>query len=302
MIADSIERLVMSYRQTNCISGALADFLYRRGPRMCGRGPGPVIPGGTDQLQGAIDAAVALDHSSLCIQGPPGCGKTFTAARMETALLEGGKRVGIMSNGHRAIDLLLGQSVVVALDKRVRFTAAKVGDDPESRLDSTAYCRNAGDLFKLDTLPNLVGGKAWVFSHPDAVGKFDHLFIDEVGQVSLANLVGIAASAANLILLGDQMQLEQPTQGTHPGESGQSILEYLLKDQATIPDTLGIFLNRTWRMRPEICRFISESRYEGRLLPEPVTFSRELRLAGGESNLIRANAGVTYVPVEHEDN
>jgi uncharacterized protein len=140
-----------------------------------------------------------------------------------------------------------------------------------------------------------------VFSHPEAAGKFDYLFIDEAGQVSLANLVAVAASTANLILLGDQMQLEQPTQGTHPGESGQSILEYLLQGQATIPERLGIFLSRTWRMRPEICRFISEAVYESRLIPEPVTAKRELWLAG-KSNMIRAGAGVNYVAVEHEDN
>ena len=30
----------------------------------------------------------------------------------------------------------------------------------------------------------------------------------------------MAPSATNLVLIGDQMQLSQPTQGTHPGDSG----------------------------------------------------------------------------------
>jgi signal recognition particle GTPase len=41
------------------------------------------------------DEAGPLDHSSLCIQGLRGCGKTYTVARMMTALLQAGKRVGI---------------------------------------------------------------------------------------------------------------------------------------------------------------------------------------------------------------
>ena len=52
------------------------------------------------------------------------------------------------------------------------------------------------------------------------------------------------------MLLGDQMQLNQPIQGSHPGESGLSTLEYLLQGKATIPDDFGIFLSRTWRLHP----------------------------------------------------
>ena len=47
------------------------------------------------------------------------------------------------------------------------------------------------------------------------------------------------------MLLGDQMQLGQPIQGVHPGESGKSTLDYLLKGEATIAPDLGIFLKDT---------------------------------------------------------
>ncbi len=302
MIVDAIERLVQSYRETSTIPHALEDFLYRRGPRMAGRDSGLVIPAGTYQLQGAIHAALNLDHSTLCIQGPPGCGKTYTAARMIAALLGAGKRIGIMSNSHRAIDLLLAHSVRVAQDDGLSFTAAKVGGDEESASDQVQHWRTAGDLFKLDVVPALVGGTAWAFSHPNSAGVFDYLFIDEAGQVSVANLVGVAASAANLILLGDHMQLDQPTQGTHPDDSGQSILQYLLQSRPTIPDDLGIFLSRTWRMRPEICEFISDAIYDGRLAAEAVTSSRELHRDADGRDQLAASAGIVYVPVEHDGN
>jgi superfamily I DNA and/or RNA helicase len=112
----------------------------------------------------------------------------------------------------------------------------------------------------------------------------------------------VAASAKNLILLGDQMQLDQPTQGTHPGESGESILQYLLQNKPTIPNDLGIFLSRTWRMRPEICEFISDAIYDGRLAAEPVTSNRELRLDTEHRSRVASDAGVVYAPVEHDGN
>ena len=58
--------------------------------------------------------------------------------------------------------------------------------------------------------------------------------------------------ARNIIVMGDQMQLGQPS-SSHPDESGESILDYLLKGQATISPEMGIFLPKTYRMHPDLC-------------------------------------------------
>jgi uncharacterized protein len=150
-------------------------------------------------------------------------------------------------------------------------------------------------------LPDLVGGTAWVFSRPEAVGKFDYLFIDEAGQVSLAKLVAMAPSSANVIVLGDQMQLSQPIRGVHPGESGTSILDYYLQDYATVPADLGIFLPKTFRMRPEICSFISSAIYDGRLQHELCTETRSIQFTK-ESTHLHRSSGIVYVPVQHDGN
>jgi uncharacterized protein len=76
----------------------------------------------------------------------------------------------------------------------------------------------------------------------------------------------------------------------------------LLQDSPIIPDDLGIFLSRTWRMRPEICEFISDAIYDGRLAAEPVTSERELRLGTEHRSRVTAHAGVAYAPVEHDGN
>jgi superfamily I DNA and/or RNA helicase len=88
---------------------------------------------------------------------------------------------------------------------------------------------------------DVVAGTAWLFSAEDAVGLVDWLFIDEAGQVCLANVVGVAPATRNIVMLGDQMQLEQPCQETHPEDSAKSCLEYYLQEHATIPPELGIF-------------------------------------------------------------
>ena len=108
------------------------------------------------------------------------------------------------------------------------------------------------------------------FSRDDQRGAYDYLFVDEAGQVSLGNLVAMAGAAANIVLVGDQMQLPQPVQGVHPGETGLSSLEYLLEDKATVPEDRGILLNETRRLHPALCAFISEAIYDGRLEAHPI--------------------------------
>src|SRR5439155_23271602 len=86
----------------------------------------------------------------------------------------------------------------------------------------------------------LISGTAWLFADPDLEATLDYLFVDEAGQVSLANLVAMGTAARNIVLLGDQMQLGQPIKGIHPGRSGDSTLEYLLEGQATVAADRGI--------------------------------------------------------------
>ena len=85
----------------------------------------------------------------------------------------------------------------------------------------------------------------------------NYLFIDEAGQVSLANTLAISTSTKNIILIGDQQQLSQPIQGIHSRNSGKSALDFLLGDYDTIPLSRGIFLEVTRRLNEKICKYIS---------------------------------------------
>jgi superfamily I DNA and/or RNA helicase len=95
------------------------------------------------------------------------------------------------------------------------------------------------------------------------------------------------------------MQLGQPIQGVHPGESGQSALEYLLKGEATIAPERGVFLKDTWRMHPDVCRFISDAVYDSRLEPRPENINQMLLLSS-DAHPDLGPTGVRFIPVEHD--
>jgi predicted RecB family nuclease len=302
-LKNSIFETVKTWKTSGALPPALEDFLYRRRPRLSGDTGGPIIPDGIESVDGAIQTVLRMQSTTLCIQGPPGTGKSYTAANMILALIQAGYRIGVTSNSHKAIVNLLEK--VAELAKDVSLNCLKTGGIDE-RLTRFSMIRQTKDnSLRGITVSHyhLIGGTAWLFSKPDMQNELDYLFIDEAGQVSIANLVAMASSTRNFVLMGDQMQLEQPTQGTHPGESGQSILEYYLQDKATIPAELGIFLGITWRLHPEICRFISETVYEGRLKSkESQTAKQRIHLAAQAGKWVQQEAGVLFIPVEHEGN
>jgi uncharacterized protein len=280
---------------------ALLDLLMRRAPRLRGRTAGLPIRAKDEPLTEAVIRAVTdLDHSYLFIQGPPGTGKTYTAAQTIVALLRAGKRVGVSSNSHKAINKLLAEVDARAAEAQFRFSGAKKGNDgkPETEYDSA----NIVTVTKSEDVTRqhrLVGGTVFHFCRDDQRATYDYLFVDEAGQVSLGNLVAMGAAAANIVLVGDQMQLHQPVQGVHPGETGLSSLEYLLEDRATVPEDRGILLNESRRLHPDLCKFISEAIYDGRLEAHPSTAARFLQLRDGAPSALRS-AGLSFVPIAHD--
>jgi uncharacterized protein len=107
-------------------------------------------------------------------------------------------------------------------------------------------------------------------------GAVDVLFVDEAGQISLANVLAMSRAAESIVLLGDPQQLDQPLRGSHPPGAERSALAHLLDGRATMPADLGLFLERTWRLHPELCRYTSEVFYDGRLASEPHLVAQRL--------------------------
>jgi uncharacterized protein len=279
---------------------AIDDLLARRAPRL-GLPAGDVL-GGADPVEGTVRAVLAMQDTVLPIQGPPGTGKTFVAARAILALVAAGRRVAVASTSHEAISNLLRACLAALPDDATGLTIDRVdlahklgiGEHPygpgapihaSSRTDDAAW--HAADV---------VGGTAFHFCKPEFEGAFDTLVVDEAGQVGLANLLAMGRCARNIVLVGDPRQLPQVVQGSHPGGAGLSCLDWLLGDQATVPPDRGILLPVTRRMHPELCRFVSEQVYEGRLASHPDTARQ--RVGGSRW----PGAGAHLVEVPHAGN
>ena len=283
---------------------AASEQLLRRDiPRLHGKLPGQfILEPAIDVTRACVAAVRTLDNSHLYVQGPPGAGKTYTGSRMIAALLADGFRVGIMSNGHKAINHLMSGALREARRQGTTVRAVKKcsrqNADSELHLDGIPVDNVAvnGDVWASGA--QLIGGTAWLFSDPDGDQTLDYLFVDEAGQVALANLVAAGTCAKNIVLLGDQMQLSQPVQGVHPGRSGDSALDYLLDGAATIAPDRGIFLETTWRMHPDVCRFISDAVYDGRLQPQEAN-ERRLLVLGPDAHALLKPAGIVHAPVHH---
>ena len=167
-------------------------------------------------------------------------------------------------------------------------------DNPESHHDRVSI--SSADKIEAFTGAGpetlLFAGTAWLFADQRLDNIVDTLVIDEAGQVSLADALAMGTAAHNIVMLGDPLQLAQVSQGTHPLGTGASVLEHLLGDEPTVPPHMGLFLERTRRMHPDVCRFVSEIVYDGRLqgIPE---LARQTTAFG---------TGLRFKPVAHAGN
>jgi uncharacterized protein len=279
---------------------AARELLLRRRQRVDGIAEGDPLHGDPATLDDLRRVVHGLDASHLMVQGPPGTGKTYSGARMIVDLIDHGKRVGVTSTSHRAIHNLLAEVEEFAVESGVSFRGLKKCTNGN---DETVYESEAGLIESVDDNTaltdhdvKLAAGTAWHFCRDEVDGTLNYLFVDEAGQISLADALALSTSAENLVLLGDPQQLPQVSQGRHPPGSDASVLEHLLGDLQTIPSDRGVFLGETYRMCPEICEFVSDLMYDGRLVSAP---GRELQALIGDGAL--AGSGTRWLPVEHED-
>ncbi len=281
---------------------AALDLLLAEPPRLAG-GAGLDARPGEDPVTHAQRIGLSLDHCVLPIQGPPGAGKTHTGARMIVAMVEHGLKVGVTANSHKVIRNLLDEVLEAAAE-------ARGGDGVEvaciQKIGSSDAVGGAvreveDNVLVLEALnegtAQVGAGTSWMWAREEYADVVDVLFVDEAGQMSLANVVAVAQAASSVVLLGDPRQLEQPIQGSHPDGVAVSALEHLLQGHATVPADRGLFLGRTWRLAPAICDFTSEAFYERRLQPQ-----RDLSRHVLDGPHRFAGAGLWYVPVMHEGN
>ena len=213
-------------------------LLLRRRPDDGDDAPGSLRAAGETASAAAIRLAVSLRHSYLPMQGPPGTGKTYTAAEQILELTARGRAVGITGPSHAVICHLI--DTVCEHARRRGAGPLRIGqradrDNPHLHADATTMSNEQLERALRDRELDVAAGTAWLWARSGLAGSVDTLFVDEAGQLSLANVLAVAGAARNLILLGDPQQLAQPSHATHPPGAGASALEHILGDRATMP-------------------------------------------------------------------
>ncbi len=274
------------------------DLLLRLPPRL--RENEKLDPrAGETTYNTATRVVMALDDSVFAIQGPPGAGKTYNGARMICELVRQGKKVGVSALSHKVIRNLLKAVVEASVEKGVSTVGcAHLQKGGEAEEGIAVLQDNDEAMEALHSAKfNVLGATSYLWAGEPAFECVDVMFIDEAGQMSVADVLGVSQAARRLVLLGDPQQLERPLKGSHPDGAEKSALEHLLGPHKTIPPDMGFLLPETWRLHPEICKFTSTVFYEGKLGSHPTA---RARVVDGHPWL--DGAGLWFMPVEHAGN
>jgi predicted RecB family nuclease len=253
----------------------------------------------TDEAK-ALVGSLAGEASVLPIQGPPGSGKTFTGARMIVELVKQHRRVGITAVSHKVICNLLDEVCSTAAKNGIPLKAVqKASDGNHCQNPAVTAAKNSqGILNALRTgSAQVAAGSAWLWADEDMADSVDVLFVDEAGQMALANVLAVSQAATSIVLLGDPQQLDHPQRGIQPPGAEVSALGHILNGRATIAADQGVFLTETRRLHPDVCAFTSELFYEGRLTSRPENANQRLNTGAP-----LGGTGLRFDPVEHTGN
>jgi predicted RecB family nuclease len=270
-------------------------LLLKRPPET---GASLISPGET-AAEAAVRLASLLRRSYLPLQGPPGTGKTYTAAEQILALVAEGRAIGITGPSHAVIEHLID---TVGKHASERGITPRIGQKPD---EGRQYLHPAAELMTAERLEralhdrelDVAAGTVWLWARAGLAESVDTLFVEEAGQMSLANVLAVAGAARNLVLLGDPQQLAQPSQAVHPPGAGASALGHILGERATMPEGAGLLLDQTYRMHPDLCRYTSDVFYDGKLHGADGLGRQEILGSGSFSG-----SGLRVVKVPHEGN
>jgi len=296
---------------------ATYEFLKKNYPKIKEIKKGEEIIKEGDFLKESFQAVESMDNSYLYFQGPPGVGKTHTAAHIIIELIKKSKKIGITANSHKVIFNLLDKIEELSSNKENKeflFKGYHKGSssDPEKKYENGKFIKNISGRVKVSgkyfdrmdlefekMKADLFSGTAWCFSRLVCDQKLDYIFVDEAGQLTTADVLAISLCAKNVVIIGDQMQLSSPISAVHPGQSGKSLPEFLLEDKDTISPDKGIFIDKSRRLHPTLRQFVSENFYDGRLKNFDFTEKRKIIFSNKKNSL--PETGIVLINANHKE-
>ncbi len=283
---------------------ALKSFLNKDIPSIKNIKPGDKIIKSENFDYEIPDVISRLDNSHLFIQGGPGTGKTYQISNAIIELLKKNKKIAVTANSHKVIHNLLERIESIANKKKFIFKGLKMGnpDNEDTYYDGKLIKTDKNEKHYIDGLKDrkilLFAGTKYHLSQWYYQDKLDYLIVDEASQLAVADLIALGGIAKNIVLVGDQQQLGSVISGNHPNQSGKSVLDYLLENKDTVSPEKGIFLNKTFRLHPNINAFISPNFYENRLLTDPNNINRKIEYS---SDCIIKSEGIHTILMDHKD-
>lgn len=270
------------------------DLLLRLPPRSS------VVPVAESAQSLAIAWCQVLEEGVLAVQGPPGAGKSHSAAQMILRLVASGKRVGVTAMSHKVIvgllEKVLKEARLQGMSVNCLEKVTNIAEDTDPEIVQVSKNPDFDRMLFSGNF-QVAAGTSFLWARQELEGALDFLFVDEAGQLSLIDTLVCSQATHNMVLLGDPQQLKQPQQGSHPVGTEVSSLEHLLAGDKTIGDSKGVFLDESWRMHPAVCGLISELFYEGRLDSRP-----DCALQVLTGNGLISGAGLWFMPVSHSGN
>lgn len=276
------------------------------------------------------------------ISGPPGTGKTNLLGWILIALIRQAQakgtplRIAVSALTHRAIDQVLSKVVTLVntyeladFPARCLKWGAWEGEkfDPGNPIMQVESCVDAGEVLRCRYL--IVGATGYglynMLQKRDSNGHtpqkpFDWVVFDEASQILIPQaLLALIHGKGNFLFLGDICQLppiirspifkDEADEADEADECGGflaaetrcSVLEILLKRYPRQSRLLDI----TYRMNADICRFPSQTWYDGLLHPALANAGARLSLTGPPfhdflSEIIDPQKPVVLVGIDHQ--
>ena len=247
-----------------------------------------------------FDLSINLNNSFLTIQGPPGTGKSTMLGEVIYKLYKKDKSIGIIGPSYKAaLNLLKKVSVYLNENERALFYISGKSNEIEEELKDYKNIELVTSISKKRINEyKIIGTYSHRLADKTFFNEFDYVVIDEVGQVPMVTTLSIVNATDNLILIGDPNQLPQIKNGIHPNNNGLSTMEYLIGNHRTIPESKGLFLNKTFRMHSDVNSLVSNYFYNDLLTNHKITDSRTLKL--GDNNI--KSSGIQFISVPHLGN
>ena len=187
-----------------------------------------------------------MESGLLPVQGPPGTGKTWLAGWLITEHLQRnpGTVVLVTANSHRVIDNVVRTATERLASEGVPALIGRVvGDDKfEGSYGAQQIAMSkdlAGWLAQNEGSSRVVGATNRVLAREEIAGAAALLVIDEAGQFTLADSLGVSQAAALAVALGDPQQLGAPIVAAHEDAVKVSLLEHLAKELMYCQPTLA---------------------------------------------------------------